>query len=96
MGETLYCSFVTLPSVAIADSEKGKKIEEEEEEEEEEEDEEEDQEEPEHRRTKKKKLDTLFFFNTRPGKTLPKFNNLFFIDRLRKSLRRFLKTALFT
>ena len=90
MGETLYCSFVTLPSVAIADSEKGKKKEEEEE------DEEEDQEEPEHRRTKKKKLDTLFFFNTRPGKTLPKFNNLFFIDRLRKSLRRFLKTALFT
>ena len=43
MGETLYCSFVTLPSVAIADSEKGKKKEEEEEEEEEEEDEEEEE-----------------------------------------------------
>ena len=61
LGETLYCSFVTLPSVAIADSEKGKKKEEEEEEEEEEEDEEEDQEEPEHRRTKKK-IGYAFFF----------------------------------
>ena len=71
MGETLYCSFVTLPSVAIADSEKGKKKEEEEEEEEEEEDEEEDQEEPEHRRTKKKKLDTLFFLIRARGKRCP-------------------------
>ena len=64
MGETLYCSFVTLPSVAIADSEKGKKKEEEEEEEEE--DEEEDQEEAEHRRTKKKNW-IRFFFLYAPG-----------------------------
>ena len=68
MGETLYCSFVTLPSVAIADSEKGKKKEEEEEEEEEEEDEEEDQEEPEH---EPEKLDMLFFFIRARGKRCP-------------------------
>ena len=94
MGETLYCSFVTLPSVAIADSEKGKKRGEEEEEEEEE-DEEEDQEEAEHRRTKKK-IGYAFFFIRARGKRCPNVITSFLSTDYERFYVAFLKTALFT